>query len=182
MDKKAFGERLTKNRKEKGLSRQELADAAGIALTTLGPYERGEKLPQLDVASKLAASLGVSIDSLAGFDNEGKTLQSWGDAIRMIGILLSDIPFIEFDKIVHDEDSEAPQLDTQYIIKLPYVNLRDKVPHPGNDFPISAGEIFSQLLPLLQNGQLSREVFLSVVDDCAKKNETWLLHISNKEG
>ncbi len=59
-------QRLTALRKEKKMSQQELADMAGIHPNVLGRYERGEASPSIEMASKLANALGVSLDYLVG--------------------------------------------------------------------------------------------------------------------
>jgi transcriptional regulator with XRE-family HTH domain len=61
-----FGEVLRRLRQEAGLSQAGLAGAAGINLRQIHRYERGEQQPALDVAQRLAATLGVTIDELAG--------------------------------------------------------------------------------------------------------------------
>jgi transcriptional regulator with XRE-family HTH domain len=59
-------QRLSALRKEKKMSQQELADMAGIHPNVLGRYERGEASPSIDMASKLANALVVSLDYLVG--------------------------------------------------------------------------------------------------------------------
>ena len=59
-------QRLSALRKEKKISQQELAEKAGIHPNVLGRYERGEATPSVEMASKLANALGVSLDYLVG--------------------------------------------------------------------------------------------------------------------
>src|SRR5215212_8611820 len=66
MEHSNFGEVLRRLRQEAGLSQAGLAGAAGINLRQIHRYERGEQQPALDVAQRLAATLGVTIDELAG--------------------------------------------------------------------------------------------------------------------
>src|SRR5215475_13452508 len=61
-----FGEVLRRLRQEAGLSQAGLAAAAGVHLRQIHRYESGEQQPALDVAQRLAASLGVTLDELAG--------------------------------------------------------------------------------------------------------------------
>jgi transcriptional regulator with XRE-family HTH domain len=60
-----FGEVLRRLRQEAGLSQAGLAGAAGIHLRQIHRYESGEQQPALDVAQRLAAALGVTLDELA---------------------------------------------------------------------------------------------------------------------
>jgi transcriptional regulator with XRE-family HTH domain len=59
-------QRLSALRKDKKMSQQELAEMAGIHPNVLGRYERGEASPSIDMASKLANALEVSLDYLVG--------------------------------------------------------------------------------------------------------------------
>ena len=61
-----FGERLTLVRKRKKTSQDELAKAIGVHAPVIGRYERDEVKPSIEVAAKIAHSLGVSLDYLTG--------------------------------------------------------------------------------------------------------------------
>jgi transcriptional regulator with XRE-family HTH domain len=62
----SFGTRLAASRKEQKISQGELAVKADVHVNVLGRYERGEALPSVEVAAKLADVLGVSLDFLVG--------------------------------------------------------------------------------------------------------------------
>ena len=51
-------------RVERGLSRQELADAIGVNYQTIGYLERGEYNPSLDLAFRLAELFGLPIEAI----------------------------------------------------------------------------------------------------------------------
>lgn len=51
-------------RKSKNITQIELSDKTGIVQQNLSLYERGEKIPQIDTAAKIAAALGVTLDEL----------------------------------------------------------------------------------------------------------------------
>jgi len=61
-----FGERTAKLRKEKGLSRDELGKKIGTSGPIVGRYERGAMKPSIEIASKIANALNVSLDYLVG--------------------------------------------------------------------------------------------------------------------
>ena len=61
-----FGENLRRIRESRGVSRQELSVATGIAANMIGEYETARKLPPLDKIFTLADSLDVSITDLTG--------------------------------------------------------------------------------------------------------------------
>jgi transcriptional regulator with XRE-family HTH domain len=61
-----FGKRMNEVRKQKKLSQDELGKAVGIMSVMIGRYERDEVKPSVEVASKIAEALEVSLDYLAG--------------------------------------------------------------------------------------------------------------------
>lgn len=59
-------ERIIALRKEKKIAQGELTKKVGIHPNILGRYERGETTPNIEMATKLADALGVSLDYLVG--------------------------------------------------------------------------------------------------------------------
>ena len=66
-----FGSNLAAERKYKGLSQQELADAVGLSLWTISGYETGQYSPDMASATAIADVLDVSLDALAGREPPG---------------------------------------------------------------------------------------------------------------
>lgn len=62
----SFAERLNQIRKKKGISQEELARKIGTHGPAIGRYERGTAKPTIEVATKIAKVLGVSLDYLVG--------------------------------------------------------------------------------------------------------------------
>jgi len=60
----SFGNRLSTIRKERKVSQGDLAIKAGIHLNVIGRYERGEAVPSIEIAGKIAEALKVSLDYL----------------------------------------------------------------------------------------------------------------------
>ncbi|MBS9463275.1 helix-turn-helix transcriptional regulator [Flagellimonas sp. 389] len=61
-----FGDRIMQARKEKGLSREELAKMIGTSGPIVGRYERGDMMPSVEIATKIADALEISVDYLLG--------------------------------------------------------------------------------------------------------------------
>ena len=61
-----FNEKLRLLRKNAGLTQRQVADAVGVTYRTYQNYEAGASMPAGDTASRLAAALGVSTDTLFG--------------------------------------------------------------------------------------------------------------------
>jgi len=64
-----FGEHITTLRKRKSISQSELGKAVGTSGDIIGKYERDEVKPSIEVASKIADALEVSLDFLVGKTN-----------------------------------------------------------------------------------------------------------------
>jgi DNA-binding XRE family transcriptional regulator len=56
--------RLPVLRAERGLSRQQLADALGVNYQTIGYLERGDYNPSLELAFRISELFGVPIDAI----------------------------------------------------------------------------------------------------------------------
>lgn len=61
-----FSRRLRKLRRRKRISIQVLADFCDVNKSTVIRYERGERMPSLETAARMADYFGVSIDYLYG--------------------------------------------------------------------------------------------------------------------
>jgi len=61
-----FGEKIILLRKQLKWSQDDLAKKIGTSGPIVGRYERNEIKPSIDVAAKLADTLGVTIDYLVG--------------------------------------------------------------------------------------------------------------------
>ncbi len=62
----SFGQRLLQTRKDKKLSQDKLAKALGVHGAVIGRYERDEVKPSIEMATKIARVLEVSLDYLVG--------------------------------------------------------------------------------------------------------------------
>lgn len=65
-----FGLRLKTLRQSKRLSQAELADKLGVSKGTIYRYETNTQAPSLEIASRLALIFGVSLDYLAGLEQQ----------------------------------------------------------------------------------------------------------------
>lgn len=60
----AFGKQLRRCRRRAGLSQEDVAVRASLHRTEIGLLERGERIPRIDTAIKLAGALGVRLGEL----------------------------------------------------------------------------------------------------------------------
>lgn len=66
LDAPAFGQRLRAMRKRRGLTLKEVADACGLAISTLSRVERGQMSPTYDKLLQLSRGLGADLAELFG--------------------------------------------------------------------------------------------------------------------
>ena len=64
-----LGDNMMLIRKKKGLSQADLGKLIGTSGDVIGRYERGDITPSIDVVTKIADALEVSIDYLIGKTN-----------------------------------------------------------------------------------------------------------------
>lgn len=73
------------------MSQTELAEKSGVSRVMIGKYERGEAMPSIDAAKKIADALEVSLDYLVG---EGINSKLDKQALKR----LQDLEQLEDDK------------------------------------------------------------------------------------
>lgn len=84
---KNIAKSITDLRKQKGWSQTDLANESKVSREIIGKYERGEAVPSIEFAKRIADAFGVSLDYLAGegvnasFDK--KTLKRIQDIERL---------------------------------------------------------------------------------------------------
>lgn len=76
---KGISENLKRIRNEKSISQDELSKKIDIHSVQLSRYERGQSVPSIDIASKIADALEVSIDELVHGNKNNKAEQSIKD-------------------------------------------------------------------------------------------------------
>lgn len=59
-------------REEKGWSQTDLANSSDVSRVMIGKYERGEAIPSIEAAKKIADALEVSLDYLVGEGQNAK--------------------------------------------------------------------------------------------------------------
>ncbi len=64
MDYITFGRELRKLRQQRGLTQEKLAELVDLSVPYISHLERGTKKPSLVVLTRLAESLGVTVDQL----------------------------------------------------------------------------------------------------------------------
>ena len=60
------GKIISNLRKSNNFSQADLASQTGVSQVMIGKYERGDAIPSIEVAKKIADTFGVSLDYLVG--------------------------------------------------------------------------------------------------------------------
>lgn len=66
-----IGERLKKYRKEKRMTQKDVADRAGVTVTSVSRWENGEREPTFRDVEKIAEALGVTMEELTREQKRG---------------------------------------------------------------------------------------------------------------
>ncbi|MDI9312143.1 MAG: helix-turn-helix transcriptional regulator [Limnohabitans sp.] len=61
-----IGKQIMEFRKKSNLSQADLATKTGISQVMVGKYERGDAIPSIEVAKKIADTFEISLDALLG--------------------------------------------------------------------------------------------------------------------
>lgn len=101
----SVGGRIKEARKKAGLKQSELAEKLGVAVITIGQYERNQRQPRLEQLQRIAAALGVSFFDLLSKEEraiyesgvkEGAEAEEWQNYVidelnRQEGYTYSDV-------------------------------------------------------------------------------------------
>ncbi|WP_312993143.1 helix-turn-helix domain-containing protein [Chryseobacterium flavum] len=77
----AFSDRLAFARKQKKIKQSDLGKTIRTSGDIIGKYERGENVPSIDVATKIADALGVTLDYLV---KDGQYEQIDNDTLKKL--------------------------------------------------------------------------------------------------
>ena len=70
MAKESFGNRLSKLRKEKGLTQNDIADKVGVTSQAVSKWENDQATPDIDILIKLSEIFEISLDELLGKETQ----------------------------------------------------------------------------------------------------------------
>lgn len=97
----SIGERIKEARKKAGLKQSELAEKLGVAVITIGQYERGVRQPRLEQFQRIAAALNVDVNWLMN----GYTLEQRDQAMKdYVKRRFAEVTEATEGKIIHQGD------------------------------------------------------------------------------
>lgn len=71
----SLSENISKYRKEKQMTQEDLASALGVTFAAVSKWERGVATPELSLIVRMAGLFGMSTDSLIGYEIENKNIK-----------------------------------------------------------------------------------------------------------
>ena len=74
MAKETFGQRLSRIRKEKGFTQNEIADKVGVTSQAVSKWENDLASPDIDILLKLSEIFDISVDELLGKETKKTVL------------------------------------------------------------------------------------------------------------
>ena len=115
--KARFGKRVLELRKTRGWKQEELGKKLGTSGVVVGRYERGEMMPSIEVAQRMADVFGVTVDYLVG-EQEVPNLLSQSDMVERWSTLDS-LPSEDRDRILYVVDSLIREAKTRHAFTAP---------------------------------------------------------------
>jgi len=109
----SFSNRLISIRKERKVSQSDLAIGAGVHANLIGRYERGEAVPSIEVAAKIAEALKVSLDYLALGKSDVNVDQSLLDKL----LTIQQLPEEDREHIIYSIDGLIQHAKTRLAYK-----------------------------------------------------------------
>lgn len=76
-------EKIKELRMNRGISQKKLADAIGVAQSSVNYWEKGQRTPSVDAAQKLADYFNVSLDELYDINTTQKSSCTSSDVINL---------------------------------------------------------------------------------------------------
>lgn len=132
-----IGENIKKYRKENGLTQTQLSKLSNVPVITLGRYERGERIPNIDILQKIAKALDVQLTDLISDDSNNIYIDICGEPLevtyRKLEVLSADKTFMEdmLNEILHKEKHELNLFEQTLLIAYSdqehFVNLHCEI-------------------------------------------------------
>jgi transcriptional regulator with XRE-family HTH domain len=105
-----LSEKITKLKKQRDLSQADLAERTGISKDAISKYERGDAVPSVEYAKRIADALGVSLDFLVSEEETEDILDK--EAVKRIKEI-QKLPEQEKNKILSVVDALIRDYKTQ---------------------------------------------------------------------
>ena len=144
-------EKIRELRLNNNISQKKLADAIGVAQSSINYWEKGQRTPSVDAAQRLADYFNITLDELYDINDisVASNKSKKGVFDKFLDILKSDYEddeYVEYDDIV-DKESEFETLQKQFF-KNKNIKMQDlmfKLNALGQDKAIEQVELLTKI-------------------------------------
>ena len=106
-------------RKDNNLTQAELAKKLGVAPSTVGMYERGQREPDFETLEKIASYFSVNMNTLLGKESEIDIISgSLGTKIPVLGKVAAGIPITAVENILDYEEISSEMASSGEYVAL----------------------------------------------------------------
>ena len=121
-----IAENIKKIRLNNQLTQQEFADKIGISRHSLLNYEKGKRIPPMDVAIRISKAFNVALDMLNGSDMNSSSMKKDNyDLLKEYGLVSHDFELQEdsynlekFKSLLTSADYPVDKLNDEEVIEL----------------------------------------------------------------
>lgn len=82
--KLSLSENISKLRKERSMTQEQLAEALGVTFASVSKWERGVATPELNLIAKMADLFGVSFDAIVGYELQNGSIIALEERIHQL--------------------------------------------------------------------------------------------------
>ena len=82
--KLSLSENISKLRKERSMTQEQLAEALGVTFASVSKWERGVATPELNLIAKMANLFGVSFDAIVGYELQNGSIITLEEKIHQL--------------------------------------------------------------------------------------------------
>lgn len=163
-----FRKRLKEARMEKDFTQKHLAELAGCTAAAISGYETDKK-PSIEIVSRIAKHLNVSIDWLCGFDVNEKALETYADLFQRILCICN--AFDKYDVSIDTSNSKDmgytnyPDYDKSELVGV--IAIRDAV-------TASFFKELKKMFELKSTGTITEDLFKLWFEDKLKSHNNEL--------
>ena len=144
-------EKIRELRLNNNISQKKLADAIGVAQSSINYWEKGQRTPSVDAAQRLADYFNITLDELYDINDisVASNKSKKGVFDKFLDILKSDYEddeYVEYDDIV-DKESEFKTLQKEFF-KNKNIKMQDlmfKLNALGQDKAIEQVELLTKI-------------------------------------
>lgn len=166
-----FGKRLKELRKANGYTIEQFAEAVGISKSTVGYYENNNRMPDIEILSRIADVLNVSADYLIGKTNTTATKGKTKTVCDFTG--LSDTAVEYLAELVKNK-----RFDRIAVINHLFSELKQDYAfycHEENDDGELAESILGALFLYFDKVQLTKDEWTEIIDTGDERKDEILI-------